>query len=142
MEGKKGVDRMAYGWGYGNPAAMSTGGYFNANYTPQELPWKMPGPNGGAVSVRSEQEARQMQIPLDGSRTVFVNEANGEIYTKMLSMEDGSIRFEAYVRRAEPEDAGAKGESEQMRALCERVEALERAMAQGAGREMREGEKT
>lgn len=82
-----------------------------------------------------------MQIPLDGSRTVFVNEGNGEIYTKMLSMEDGSIRFETYVRRQEPE--GRKGEDagEMLRALEGRVAAIERAMNRGATDEKAEGAK-
>lgn len=133
---------MAYGWGYGNPNGMSTGGYFNANYTPpQEMMWQMPMPNGGAVSVRSEQEARQMQIPLDGSRTVFVNEGNGEIYTKMLSMEDGSIRFETYVRRQEPEACKGEDAGEMLRALEGRVAAIERALKTGAADEKAEGQK-
>lgn len=130
---------MAYGWGYGNLNGMSTGGYFNANYTPpQEMPWQMPMPNGGAVSVRSEQEARQMQIPLDGSRTVFVNEGNGEIYTKMLSMEDGSIRFETYVRRQEPEACKGEDAGEMLLALEGRVAAIERALKTGAADEKAE----
>ena len=81
-----------------------------------------------------------MQIPLDGSRTVFVNEGNGEIYTKMLSMEDGSIRFETYVRRQEPE--GCKEDAgEMLRAMEGRVAAIERALKTGAADEKAEGQK-
>lgn len=51
------------------------------------------------MQVPDELTARSAQIPMDGSNTFFFNENAGEIYTKRLSMVDGSIIFEAYKKR-------------------------------------------
>ena len=125
---------MAFGWGYG----QYPGGYFNANYTPPPMQsmqgvqgMNMGGgnPGGGIVQVRSEQEARQMQIPLDGSRTLFYNEAAGEVYAKRLSMEDGSIVFEAFARRTEAQAAPEKWASaEEVEKISERLSRIEEAL--------------
>lgn len=54
------------------------------------------------MQVPDELTARSAQIPMDGSETYFLNKDSGEIYSKRLSMVDGSIVFECYKKR-EPE---------------------------------------
>lgn len=119
---------MAYGWGYG----QYPGGYYNANYTPppmQQMNMGASNAGGGIVQVHSEQEARQMQIPLDGSRTMFYNEAAGEVYAKRLSMEDGSIVFETFARKTAVQPAGEKWASaEEVEKLSERLSRIEEAL--------------
>ncbi len=52
------------------------------------------------IAVPDELTARSAQIPMDGTDTFFHNAQAGEIYTKRLSMVDGSICFDVYKKRA------------------------------------------
>lgn len=49
-------------------------------------------------TVYSEAEARQAQIPIDGTTCYFVDETNGKIYTKRFDYTNGAFPFAAYVR--------------------------------------------
>lgn len=113
---------MAYGYPYQQPT------YFNTNYMPpQQMPMQqMPtAPQSSITTVRSEMEARQSPIPMDGSMSVYHNPDAGEIYTKRLSMEDGSIRFDVYRRtEAAPVQQPEYATMEYVRALEARIEAL------------------
>lgn len=74
---------------------------YGQNYVqPYGQPNQQPEPR--VIPVRDELTARSAQIPMDGSETYFLNKDSGEIYSKRLSMVDGSIVFECYKKR-EPE---------------------------------------
>ena len=99
---------MAYNYPYQQPT------YFNTNYVPpQQYPqMQQPSqmqtptvpqiaPSPSITPVMDELTARNAQFPMDGSLAYFSNVANGEIYTKQLSMLDGSVIFNVY-RKMQP----------------------------------------
>lgn len=56
---------------------------------------------GVVRGVYSEAEARAAHIPTDGSTIIFIDQSNGQIYTKQFSFENGSFIFRAYEHRKE-----------------------------------------
>ena len=73
--------------------------YYNPYYQPQQMPQQMVQPqiqNGGFVSVRSEEEARNYPVA-QGTSVTFKNETAPYIYTKTMgfSQMDRPI-FERY----------------------------------------------
>lgn len=94
---------MAYN---GNPYYPNNPGYM-PNYQPQgnvytPTPQTAPTAQFNAVrTVYSEAEARAAQIPTDGSTVYFADPANGCIYTKQFSFENGSFLFGVYRQAAE-----------------------------------------
>lgn len=101
---------MAYGYPY-----PQTPSYFNTNYMPPQMPQamsmpaaQMPVPSAPAlITVPDELTARNAQFPMDGNPAYFVNANGTEIYSKQLSMADGSVIFRRYKREAETAKADA-----------------------------------
>lgn len=86
----------AYGYPYPQPTAP---GYFNTNYMPQQQPQFHPQQNGmNLVQVPDELTALNAQFPMDGSPAFFVLANGEEIYSKQLSMANGSVIFRRYKR--------------------------------------------
>lgn len=48
--------------------------------------------------VASEEEARNAQIPFDGTRSVFGDFEHGRIYAKSFDLRNGTFPFEVYER--------------------------------------------
>jgi len=94
---------MAYN---SNAYYPTTPGYM-PSYQPQgnmypPAPQTPPTAQFNAVrTVYSEAEARAAQIPTDGSTVYFADPANGCIYTKQFSFENGSFLFGIYRQSAE-----------------------------------------
>lgn len=89
---------MAYGFPYQQPPVP---GYFNTNYSVSQMQIpqiQQPAPT--ITSVPDELTARNAQFPMDGSPVYFVNANGQEIYSKQLSMANGSVIFQRF-RRAE-----------------------------------------
>lgn len=87
---------MAYGYPY--PQVPN---YFNANYmppVPQVPTQQLQAPAPALISVPDELTARNAQFPMDGTPAYFVNANGAEIYSKQLSMADGSVIFRRYKR--------------------------------------------
>lgn len=84
------------------------GGYQQAAGYPQQaqpMRYAQPAPQkriAACIPVTSYEEMRAHQIPFDGSATVYVNDAAGEIYIKRVNLMDGSAEPEIY-RRWMPE---------------------------------------
>lgn len=99
---------MAYNYPFPQPAVP---GYFNANYMPpqpqmmqmaQQLqPQMQPQNNPMLLSVPDELTARNAQFPMDGSPAYFINANGQEIYSKQLSMANGSVIFRRFRREEE-----------------------------------------
>lgn len=90
----------AYGYPYPQPAVS---GYFNTNYMPQQQPQFQPPqqaqPNSlTLMQVPDELTALNAQFPMDGSPAFFINVNGEEIYSKQLSMANGSVIFRRYRR--------------------------------------------
>lgn len=81
---------MAYGYHYTQPAVP---GYFNTNYMP---PQQMETKIMSITQVPDELTALNAQFPMDGSPVFFVNSNGVEIYSKQLSMANGSVIFKRY----------------------------------------------
>lgn len=97
---------MAYGYPYPQSAIP---GYFNTNYMPQQQQPQFQAqgqPQQGVTmtQVPDELTALNAQFPMDGSPVYFINANRREIYSKQLSMANGSVIFQRY--RLE-ENAGA-----------------------------------
>lgn len=71
-------------------------------------------------TVYSEAEARAAQIPTDGSTVYFSDPANGCIYTKQFSFENGSFLFAVY-RQAAEKPAVEYATKEDLRLLREEI---------------------
>lgn len=96
---------MAYGYPY-----PQTPSYFNTNYMPpqvQQMPQAQVPQGPSLISVPDELTARNAQFPMDGSPVYFVNSNGAEIYSKQLSMADGSVIFRRYKREQEPQNPAA-----------------------------------
>lgn len=94
-----------YGYPYPQPAVP---GYFNANYMPQTQQFQPPQmqtqPNNNGLAlmqVPDELTALNAQFPMDGSPAFFINANGEEIYSKQLSMANGSVIFRRYRRDAQ-----------------------------------------
>lgn len=106
---------MAYGFPYPQPPVPN---YFNTNYMPPQLqPIQQQQPvqqvhqiqQASAptlISVPDELTARNAQFPMDGSPVYFINVNNQEIYSKQLSMANGSVIWHRY--RRDPENKTAE----------------------------------
>lgn len=91
---------MAYGYPYPQP---NVPGYFNTNYMPpqpqfQQVQQNAPPQNMGLTQVPDELTALNAQFPMDGSPVFFINANGHEIYSKQLSMSNGSVIFHRYKR--------------------------------------------
>lgn len=101
---------MAYGYPYLQP---NVPGYFNTNYMPpqqpqfQQTPQNAPAQSMGLTQVPDELTALNAQFPMDGSPVFFINANGREIYSKQLSMSNGSVIFHRYKR----EEAAQKPEN-------------------------------
>lgn len=90
-----------YGYPYPQPAVP---GYFNANYMPpQQMQFQQPqsaqqNNNLALMQVPDELTALNAQFPMDGSPAFFINANGEEIYSKQLSMANGSVIFRRYRR--------------------------------------------
>lgn len=95
----------AYDYPYPQPVAPN---YFNANYMPPvsvQSPMQSmqsTAPDMRLVQVPDELTAMNAQFPMDGRPVYFVNANGGEIYSKQLSMVNGSVIFRRY-RQVEDE---------------------------------------
>lgn len=66
-------------------------------YTQQNQMQQMPPQQTIMQTVPDEMTARNAQIALDGSTAFYINTNGKEIYTKQISMSDGSLIFKKYV---------------------------------------------
>ena len=57
------------------------------------------------ISVPDELTARNAQFPMDGSPVYFINSSTQEIYSKQLSMANGSVIWHRYKRDVESKTA-------------------------------------
>lgn len=100
----------AYDYPYPQPVVPN---YFNANYMPPvsvQSPMQSmqsTAPDMRLVQVPDELTAMNAQFPMDGRPVYFVNANGGEIYSKQLSMVNGSVIFRRYQqvedeKKAEP----------------------------------------
>lgn len=96
----------AYGYPYPQPPVQ---GYFNANYMPQQQ-FQQPNPQPVQHGLRltqvpDELTALNAQFPMDGSPVFFINANGQEIYSKQLSLSNGSVIFKKFreVKEAKPE---------------------------------------
>lgn len=95
----------AYDYPYPQPVVPN---YFNANYMPPvsvQSPMQSmqsTAPDMRLVQVPDELTAMNAQFPMDGRPVYFVNANGGEIYSKQLSMVNGSVIFRRY-RQVEDE---------------------------------------
>lgn len=87
----------AYGYPYPQPTVP---GYFNTNYMPQQFQPQQPAQQSGMnlVQVPDELTALNAQFPMDGSPAFFILANGEEIYSKQLSMANGSVIFKRYRR--------------------------------------------
>ncbi len=79
--------------------------YFNANYMPpqpQMQPFQAASQEMRLMQVPDELTAMNAQFPMDGRPAYFLNANGAEIYSKQLSMVNGSVIFRRY-RLAEDE---------------------------------------
>lgn len=83
---------MAYNFPWQQPAIPN---YFNTNYS-------VTTQNPSIIAVQDELAARNAQFPMDGTPVYFANANAQEVYSKQLSMTDGSIIFKRYKVDAEP----------------------------------------
>lgn len=81
---------MAYGYPY-----QQIPNYFNTNYSV----------NPTIATVPDEQTARNAQFPMDGSAAYFANANGQEIYSKQLSMANGSVIFHRFKREEQKQDS-------------------------------------
>lgn len=91
---------MAYGYPYQQPPVP---GYFNTNYMPPQAPQyqqpqTQPNNNMALIQVPDELTALNAQFPMDGKPVFFINANGEEIYSKQLSMANGSVIFRRYRR--------------------------------------------
>lgn len=98
-----------YGYPYPQPPVP---GYFNANYMPlpqqQQFQQSSSQPVQQGVrltQVPDELTALNAQFPMDGSPVFFINSNGQEIYSKQLSLSNGSVIFKKFreVKEAKPE---------------------------------------
>lgn len=95
---------MAYGFPYQQPPVP---GYFNTNYMPQmqqpvqQIPQISQQPSPTLQVVPDELTALNAQFPMDGSPVYFANANGQEIYSKQLSMANGSVIFQKFKRAEE-----------------------------------------
>ena len=95
---------MAYGFPYQQPPVP---GYFNTNYMPQmqqqvqQIPQIAQQPASTLQIVPDELTALNAQFPMDGSPVYFANANGQEIYSKQLSMANGSVIFRKFKRAEE-----------------------------------------
>ena len=95
---------MAYGFPYQQPPVP---GYFNTNYMPQmqqqvqQIPQISQQPASTLQIVPDELTALNAQFPMDGSPVYFANANGQEIYSKQLSMANGSVIFRKFKRAEE-----------------------------------------
>lgn len=88
----------AYGYPYPQPTVP---GYFNTNYMPQQFqPQQQIAQQNSMnlVQVPDELTALNAQFPMDGSPAFFILANGEEIYSKQLSMANGSVIFRRYKR--------------------------------------------
>lgn len=82
-----------YGYPYPQPPVP---GYFNTNYMPQQQ-YQQPVQQGMRLTqVPDELTALNAQFPMDGSPIFFINSNGQEIYSKQLSMANGSVIFRKF----------------------------------------------
>lgn len=104
----------AYDYPYPQPVVPN---YFNANYMPpqpQQMQFSQPSVQQlvshetKLLQVPDELTAMNAQFPMDGKPIYFINANNGEIYSKQLSMVNGSVIFRRYkqVDDTKKEDTG------------------------------------
>lgn len=87
-----------YDYPYPQPAVPN---YFNANYMPQTYQQQTYQQQTGQAAQRltqvpDELTALNAQFPMDGSPVYFINANEQEIYSKQLSMANGSVIFRKY----------------------------------------------
>lgn len=72
--------------------------YFNANYMPpqQQQQATYQQPTQRLTQVPDELTALNAQFPMDGSAVYFINANGNEIYSKQLSMANGSVIFRKF----------------------------------------------
>ena len=68
------------------------------------------------VTVPDEQTARTAQFPMDGSAAYFINANGQEIYSKQLSMVNGSVIFNRFKREEPKPETSAYVTREEMTA--------------------------
>ena len=79
---------------YGNPYAAQ----MRQNPAPYYQPQPQPGPGVVASLVTGRQEAEAAQIVFNNDINVFVDQANGVIYTKRFNANTGASDFTVYRR--------------------------------------------
>lgn len=97
----------AYDYPYPQPAVPN---YFNANYMPpqpQMQSLQSVSQEARLMQVPDELTAMNAQFPMDGRPAYFINANGAEIYSKQLSMVNGSVIFRRYrltedEKKAEP----------------------------------------
>lgn len=84
-----------YDYPYPQPAAPN---YFNTNYMPpQTFQSQQPTQQQQRLTqVPDEITALNAQFPMDGSAVYFINANGHEIYSKQLSMANGSVIFRKF----------------------------------------------
>lgn len=124
---------MAYGYPYPQPPAP---GYFNTNYMPQQIQQQMQQSGTPTLmQVPDELTAMNAQFPMDGSPAFFITANGQEIYSKQLSMVNGSVIFHRYrrVEDAKPEAPAYVTREEMNAKLDELYQLLNTATAPGDG---------
>lgn len=124
---------MAYGYPYPQPPAP---GYFNTNYMPQQIQQQMQQSNAPTLmQVPDELTAMNAQFPMDGSPAFFINANGQEIYSKQLSMANGSVIFRRYrrVEDTKPETPAYVTRDEMNAKLDELYQLLNTATTPGNG---------
>lgn len=126
-----------YGYPYPQPPVP---GYFNTNYMPQQQFTQNPQPMQHGMKltqVPDELTALNAQFPMDGSPVFFINSNGQEIYSKQLSMANGSVIFKKFreVKDAKPNEPSFVTHAEMNKKLDEIYQLLGAATAPAEGGE-------
>lgn len=113
-----------YDYPYPQPTVPN---YFNTNYMPPQQPqqqFQMQQPvsqETKLIQVPDELTAMNAQFPMDGRPIYFINANGGEIYSKQLSMVNGSVIFRRFkqVEDSKPAEAGYVTHAEMNRKIDE-----------------------
>lgn len=112
-------------------------GYFNANYMPQQFPPQQSAQQQGMrlTQVPDELTALNAQFPMDGSPAFFINANGQEIYSKQLSMANGSVIFRKFreIKEEKPTEPGFVTHAEMNKKLDEIYQLLGAATAPATG---------
>ena len=94
---------------YGNPYAAQ----MRQNPAPYYQPQPQPGPGVVASLVTGRQEAEAAQIVFNNDINVFVDQANGVIYTKRFNANTGAADFAVYRRVDAAQESSASAYASQ-----------------------------